>query len=103
MQHCLKPLWMLNVSESCHCSIRVTDEGLDHALQFGRTTDVWENLEEAASVEQIRSNTLARSMTAISKGINFLAVLPMYFSCSCRREKTMTTVYLSALVKWSVK
>ena len=58
-----------------HCSIRVTEEVLDHALQFGRT-DLWENLKDAASVDQIRSNTLARSMViAISKGINFFAVL----------------------------
>ena len=34
-----------------HCSLRVNMERLDHALQFGWATDLWENLKEAVSAD----------------------------------------------------
>ena len=40
-----------------HCSLRVHVERLDHALQFGWETDLWEYLKEAVSADQIKRLT----------------------------------------------
>ena len=36
------------------CSLRVSVERLDHALQFGWATDLWDNLKEAVSADYIK-------------------------------------------------
>ena len=46
--------WLREAAVELHCSLRVSVECLDHALQFGWATDLWENLKEAASADQIK-------------------------------------------------
>ena len=36
--------WLRGAAIELHCSLRVSVERLDHAIQFGWETDVWENL-----------------------------------------------------------
>ena len=46
--------WLRGSAVELHCSLRVSVERLDHALQFGWATDHWENLKEAVSADQIK-------------------------------------------------
>ena len=73
-----------------HCSLRVSMESLDHALQFGWATDLWRTLKRPSLLT--RSNALVRSMKAMYKGI----CCSLHFSCNCRREKIMSIVDRSA-------
>ena len=56
---CLSPLRILNGFEDLaaielHCSLRVSVERVNHALQFGWATDHWENVKEAVSADKIK-------------------------------------------------
>ena len=43
--------WLREAAIELHCSLRVSMERLDRALQFGWATDLWENLKEAVSAD----------------------------------------------------
>ena len=63
-----------------HCSLRVSVERLDHALQFGWANDLWENFKEAISADQIKRLSEMNECCSL------------HFFCSCRRERTMSIV-----------
>ena len=46
--------WLQEADIELHCSLRIRMERLDHALQFGWATDLWENLKEAVSADWIK-------------------------------------------------
>ena len=46
--------WLRGDVVLVHCSLRGSVEGFDHAMQFRMATDLWENLKEAVSVDQIK-------------------------------------------------
>ena len=46
--------WLRGAAIELHCSLRVSVETLDHALQFGWAADIRENLKEAVSADQIK-------------------------------------------------
>ena len=56
----------LGAAVELNCSLRVSVERHDHALQFGWATDLWENLKEAVSADQIKCLKVMRSMKAIT-------------------------------------
>ena len=43
--------WLREAAIELHCSLRVSMDILDHALQFGRATDLWGNLKQAVSAD----------------------------------------------------
>ena len=43
--------WFREAAIELHCSLRVSMERLDHALQFGWATDLWEKHKEAVSAD----------------------------------------------------
>ena len=47
--------WLRGAAVELHCcSLRVSVERLDHAMQFGWATDLWENLKCAVFADQIK-------------------------------------------------
>ena len=46
--------WLRGAAIELNCSLRVSVEGLVHALQFGWAIDLWENLKDDVSADQIK-------------------------------------------------